>query len=764
MVLPWNMETDHGNYIPTTAYVFSKLCSDKILFRLYSLGLMNSFRTETFNVTGPGCIESFFLQGGQRWQTVTLLTNTSIDIRSIGFRPSVSIEPTDKLPGSFSASNEVYDGIWSLGARAVQAACVEKGSQPSVWELTSQGALIRGQYPGFSAKGTVLGNYTMSFWTKIVQGGTGWRVAVGANAGYGPYFVLNAQAPQLVNTDHSLLPPNSITAGFGFSIINETILGSAPVQHFGMPFPIRANDWYQITTTIEPTGYNISINGHNVAFMPSGPLQPYINPSWGSATTTDGTWGFGPFLDQSAYYKDVKVTSQDGTVLYTDSLMNEDVLAEYAVATNPRSFCLDGAKRDRLVWVGDFTHTARELAASTGRYDFVQSMIDFVFDWQLLSGPGAGLVPIQSDPGTGYAYRESFYPSQYGETDYQIFFLVILGDYFALTGDTALLSQHWNGTKTLVETIVSRYLDPTTNLMAASDASWFTAQGYQNATAPTALMAIALNQLVTVAQALHDSTTAYKYTMLYNKLSSAINDQLWSPSQGAYSLALSAPNDTSILAIAYTIRAGIANASRAATGIERLGELFYEIGYKDSTVIGNSADTQLSPNVQGFLLESLFLARTQLNVSANTVVPVLENLFDLYWPSMVNQNEYYTGASWEYVYPDGSPGIGIFTSLCHPWGGAPTYILSEYVLGIRRELNRGTGQYVWVFDPVYDVAIGLNLTWVKGRVPLLGGGYIEASWSVTEPKYNGKNHIRWDAKVVGSKDTRLVIKNKNPMA
>ena len=697
---------------------------------LFASGLANSFRTETFNISSPGLTTSFFIQGGQRWQTITLLSNSSITISSVGFRASVDIIPNDSLPGALSVSNSIYGDVWSIGARSLQTACVEADSQPSTWEVSSEGALIRGQYPGVSALGVKFGSYTMSFKTKIVSGGTGWRVAGGANGGYGPYFVLVSGGPHLLNANQELLPPNTLVAGYGFSIINEAILSSAPPQYFELPEPILENEWYDITTTIGTTGYNISINGTINVFVSNEPFRGWVNPTWGSSTLTDGTFGFGPFLDQSAWFKDVVVVGQDGTSLYTNSLTTDEVYGEYGMAQNARSVCLDGAKRDRMNWIGDFVHTARMLATSTGRFDFIQSMIQLEFDWQFLDGPAAGLVPIQSPLGAQEQYKDAYYPSEFNQQDYFIFFLVTLGDYYILTSDTELLGQHWSGTKFLVDTIISRYLDPVSGLMAANDAFWFTAQGTQNATAPTALLAIALNQLVHVAEALDDNVTAQKYRDLSADLNSSINSQLWSPTLGAYSMSLELPGDTAILATAYTIRAGTANTSQATSSLEKLSDLFYEIGYKDSTRIGNGATTQLSPNVQGFLLESLFLAHTQLNVSSSIINPILENLLDVFWPRMTDQNEYYTGAPWEYLYPDGSPGIGIFTSLNHPWGGAPTYILTDYVLGVRRELDEETNTYAWVFDPAWEIVEGLGLTWVKGKVPLFGGGWIEASWSL----------------------------------
>ncbi|TVY21365.1 hypothetical protein LARI1_G001456 [Lachnellula arida] len=697
---------------------------------LYTNGLMNSFRTETFNITTPGKTESFFIQGGQRWQTVELLSNTSITISNVGFRASVEIKASDSLVGNFSASNDVYDGLWSLGARAVQASCVEANSQPSTWEISGDGAFIRGQYPGTSALGMKYGDYTMSFSTKISRGGTGWRVAAGPNAGYGAYFVLTSNGPQYLSTNNTTVPSNSLIATYGFSIVNF-YLSSAPPLYYANPFPILDNEWYRVSTTITPSGYNISVNDTQFASVPYTTFLPYVNASFGGTNLiTTGSWGFGPFQDQAAYVKDVEVIGQNGNVLYTNPFTSTDILAEYLVASNAYAVCLDGAKRDREIWIGDFSHTAKELAASTGRYDFIESMIEFEFLGQFTSGPAAGIVPMQDSMGSAPQYQSVYYPSQYGETDYEIFFLLTLGDYYALTSNTAFLSKYWSGTKLLVNAMLT-YLDPSTGLLANSSASWFTAQGYQNATAPTALFATSLQQLAILASALQDPTTADHYTALSANLRTAINTQLWNPTLGAYSTALnSGENDTSLLATAFTIRAGIANSSQATSAIQALSTLFYRIGYKDSTAVSNSATTQLSPNVQGFLLESLFRAYTQLNVSAEVVVPVLHNLLDVYWPRMLNQNEYFTGASWEYVYADGSPGIGMFTSLCHPWGGAPTYVLTGYVLGVRRELDGGTGEYGWVFDPVLEVAQGLGLSWVKGRVPLYGGGWIEASWEI----------------------------------
>lgn len=86
----------------------------------FVVGLANSFRTETFNVTGPGRVQSTLLQGAQRWDT-----DNTIVVSSPGFEPSVEVCPTATLPGSVSSSIQNYTEIWALGARAVKLACFD---------------------------------------------------------------------------------------------------------------------------------------------------------------------------------------------------------------------------------------------------------------------------------------------------------------------------------------------------------------------------------------------------------------------------------------------------------------------------------------------------------------------------------------------------------------------------------------------------------------------------------------------------------------
>ncbi|PYH95280.1 hypothetical protein BO71DRAFT_209277 [Aspergillus ellipticus CBS 707.79] len=109
---------------------------------LFVSSLSNSFRVETFNVTQPGNISSGFLQGGQRWQSIRLLTSNTLTLRSASIKSTVGSVDIGNLPSTFQSSSTIYNKIWALGARAVSLACFDAGSQKSTWEVSRNGALV----------------------------------------------------------------------------------------------------------------------------------------------------------------------------------------------------------------------------------------------------------------------------------------------------------------------------------------------------------------------------------------------------------------------------------------------------------------------------------------------------------------------------------------------------------------------------------------------------------------------------------------------
>ncbi|KAJ5317845.1 hypothetical protein PENANT_c004G01211 [Penicillium antarcticum] len=684
----------------------------------FSNGLTNTFRVETFNVTEPGHIESYFIQGGLRWQQLRLLNaKGSIRICGVGIRSLNDRTSVDALPGYFESSNSSYNEIWALGPRAVQQACIEKGAAPSTWDVTSDGVLLRGQQSAQSVLGATFTNYTMSFMTKILRGGTGWRVANGI-LGFGPSFVITtdyASESTFINTNKTLLPANKLAVAYGWNLVNQTSLEGGPVSYYSLPFDVKEGEWVQVTTTIKSTGYDVSINNSSAIHVPLSALQPTYNYLGSAADEYSGTWGFGPYQDQVAYVRDVEVHAQNGTLLYDNPMTSTSVLEEYGVMPNRNSVCLDGAKRDRLVWSGDFSHTSRIIAASTHREDFIKGTLAYLLDRQMASGEFAGYFSMSPSMGQSSKYTSTYH--SVGLEDYQLLFLNAFARYYLYFADKKFLEKYWFQVKTGVESILS-LVDSSSGLASGS---FFL--GAANGTAASSLLVYTLKHMATLADNVGEAATSAHWRFVAAGVSKAINKRLWSNNLGTYGISTTSLNETSIAGTAWAILADVADSTQAESAIAALSSLRNGIGYKTLSTTESSAE--LSPFISGFLLEALLKHSRNITAPSAATTAAISTLLSGLWPAMIDNDEYYTGTSWEYVFPDGRPGLDLYTSHAHPWGAAPTFVLTEYVLGVQ---PTAPGFSEWVFKPA---VLTPGVSWARGRVPTPHGS-IEASWKLRE--------------------------------
>ncbi|KAI7155051.1 Six-hairpin glycosidase [Hortaea werneckii] len=694
----------------------------------FSNGLSNSFRVERFSLTKAGPVQSFFVQGAQRWMTIELLSNSSVTFAKVGFEATSAHSSASELPAQLNTSNPTYDSIWGLGARAAEVSCVDAGNAPSTWQVEPEGTLVRGQAPAQSLKGLTSENYTMDFSTKIIQGGIGWTVGSG-RVPYGAKFYLttnrdSSDLPSYIN--RTLQPPDTLVFNYGWGIVNQTTLETGPNQYFPTEVTLSDDVWYTISTTISPSGYNITVNDHFLAFVPitEQTIEAATGQRFGSGSPYQGTWGFGPWEDQAAWVKDVRVTAENGTTIYSNSMTTpSQVLGEYGVAPLEASVCLDGGKRDRLIWIGDFYHTARIITASTLRCDYILGTIEHVFQWQKPNVPFKEFVPISLPMGADLRYLDGYADQYAGLIDYQDLFMASVGNYFMSSADVEGLRPIWPKLKNLVQARLA-YIDPSTGLVAGirgePDPSYFLCQA--NGSAITALLAYTLKSLVPLATAMQEESTANFYSAVAANLSDATNRHLWNAELGIYSLSLDAPSNYTLASIAWTMLSGTANSTQAASSVAKMEDLRLGVGYKSSSGEADGDEVELSANILGFVLDSLFYAHHILGVDS---LGVAKSLLDDYWSSMVNQDDYRSGASWEYLYPDGSPGIDLFTSLSHPWGGAPTYVLPESVVGIRAV---EPGYRKWALMPAV-AEMGLEYASATTVTPF---GNIEVDWRVSE--------------------------------
>ncbi|KAE8334041.1 Six-hairpin glycosidase-like protein [Aspergillus sergii] len=679
----------------------------------FSNQLGNSFRVETFNITKTGRVTSSLLQGGQRWQSIRLLTSGTVTLSQVGFDATIdTVEPED-LPGQFSCDDDVLNEIWKLGARAATAACVDKGSQKAIWEVDPvNGVYARSVRPSVSVKGTAFANYTLEFETRIEKGGSWWSVA-SPMAGSAYTMLLTGELPEasrLANVNTTLTPPNTISLAYGVDFVNQTTLTTWVLDVFEVPFAVRENTCGYLSASLNDTQiFNISKTAYPLA---TGEFS--------------GSFGFGAYQDHEAYFRDVNVyDTENGSTLYTNPLTTEDVLAEYGTQANQESLCLDGPKRDRLVWLGDFIHTARILGVSTSRIDHARGTLQYLLDSQIDDGE------LAVSPNIGYNMKASpnaFAPTgSYYLNDYQLLGLISFHDFVQWSGELSWANATWPKWQKQIDWIIGK-VNNTTGLISFNAGAFMGPQDSGSAVACTAVQA--LSGAAEVATALGDTKSASRYQRVAASIANAVNRHLWNDQLGAYSSSLDDIGNFSVSGTAYCISSGVASSNRTARSLATLSQLRLGPGYKDSSDVSDSdPSVNISPNTNGFLLPALFKAN-----ATNMGLQLIKNLWSVMLPLNESQNRTAVGTSWEYVNAQTEqPGLSLFTSLSHPWGGAPTYILTEWAAGLRPAKGSDAfGYRKWIVAPETGFQMGLKRA--QAKVVTAFDGSLSVEWHVQDGK------------------------------
>jgi hypothetical protein len=229
------------------------------------------------------------------------------------------------------------------------------------------------------------------------------------------------------------------------------------------------------------------------------------------------------------------------------------------------------------------------------------------------------------------------------------------------------------------------------------------------------LYAYTLQQSTSLLKAAGVNTTVYEVRL--TNLRKAINERLWNPKLGAYSLSSEISNGFAQDAQAFAILAGIPQSGNisAVTLLQTMEKKLL----LDAGPLAFSPETaeygfarKISPYASSYHLRAAFDAG-----EGDAAMKLLKKL----WAPMANpSNKNYTNCMWETLNPDGTPGLGLGTSLCHGWGAGPTSELNKYVLGVT---PTAAGFKKWQVKP-----LTLDLESVKGRQPTPQGP-IDVSWS-----------------------------------
>ncbi|GMF35523.1 unnamed protein product [Phytophthora lilii] len=593
-------------------------------------------------------------------QTLRLLSGDSVTFEAVGLQASIKVtDDMSTLPGKFSSSNPKYNEIWDLGARAVSAAHIDAGSQVSSWSSSPEnGTFVPGTRPGVSYKTWNLSDNTLEFESQIIRGGVGFYVGYDITANRGSLmFHVSSEYPTdstYANINTTLFPANIVTLAYGFDFVNASTMTSYTLGNL----VLWLDGYHVLDVTISELGFSESQLS-----------------SLGYSTTGAGAIRFGGCKIKHLLYA-IKI------------------LPEYGVQSNTHGACLDGAKRDRYIWLGDFYHTTRIMGVANSKPEQIAGTWEYLFNfnYQASNGQFPGLMGMTYETpmptpevftfnaGTANAYLN--FP------DY---------DVLGLIGFVSLVAscQTSDG---LID--VTKYVNV------------FVFLGSGSGTAVNAAAVQCLEGMARVAQSVGDEGSASEWLDVAASVKTAINELLWNDTLGNYMVDVSSPEVYGVAAIAFAITSGVANNTQADLCVKSLANLRQGPGYLDTSDTDNT--TKISPNTNRFLLNAL-LQTGHVDEAAF----LLDNL----WDAMISNELYRSGASWEYVSQSLEPGLQEFTSLSHPWGGAPTYTLTNYVAGIR------PSEFEFRRCIVNPLMTGLDITITNATVNTPYGA-LTAAWEI----------------------------------
>ncbi|MFJ8988835.1 alpha-L-rhamnosidase C-terminal domain-containing protein [Streptomyces sp. NPDC102279] len=658
----------------------------------------DSSRSNAYPISGPGTITNPSVQGGERYQQITLSTPGRLMLSKVGINYIADRTQADGYGGHFLSSSDELNKIWYAGAYTLQTNLVPANSLPGSWSVQN-GALNAGgskinDGAGILNRGASWIDYTTTFQTKILHNQAGWMIRA-QNSQNGYLFILDD------STDTGGTP-NTLQK-FGVHDGAYTSLGSVALQS-----PVDEGTWHSVATTVSGTSITISLDGRQIDRFDTSAS------SSGAAASPAGTIGFREFGDEKAAFKDLTVVSSTGTKLYSTSLTTPATLADFIPpGSNAAASVLDGARRDRAIWSGDILVEGLTDYYSVNNPEYIKQSLNLLGSRQLSSGFVPGALHPATVPHLG--------PLTPGDTTtysatYSMYFVSGLASYYLHTGDKDFVTKQWPAVKREIAWNATRLdangLFSTRAGVDGADWNFYDSDKGGEVSAYNILYYKTLLDGAALATAAGEASQAAAYRADAETLKTRINERLYDSKSGLYKISdtqSGVAQDANALAVLY----GVAPPSKHEEILAKLKSVLWNTPYGPLPFSSDAGNKELvSPFISGFELQ----ARLADGDTANA-----QELLHNVWGHMIAPGPNHTGTMWENISgSDGRPGLKSGTSLSHGWSTAPTSALSSYVLGVRPDTP---GYTSWTVQPHPG-----DLTWTRGRVPTPHGD-IDVRWS-----------------------------------
>ena len=652
----------------------------------------DSNRFDDLIVGSSGTLTTETIQGGERYERISLISPGRVTLTSIGIRFTAVRATAKDYRGWFDSSSPELDRIWYDGAYTTQLDELPPDAAPSAWTIQAKALHAVMGTVGILRQGVGWTNYTMTFDTRVVDNEAGWLVRASSTSS--GYLLALHHAASGTGTSNSLI---EIALGPDeFAAIGQVVL----------PKSFDAAAWHHVTTHVSGSTITTSLDGRQVASFDTDSLPA------GTSVYGAGSVGFSE-LGSSAVFRDLDVTSATGATLYANSLSDRSALSDFSgsdiVTSDPLPVIMDGAKRDRVVWSGDLGVETPNVLYTTRADDYVRDSLQLLGSYQVADGETGTNVnptaPLATFPQSGSTYSTSY---SMDEVDN-------IATYYLYTGDLPFVRAEWPViTRELAynASLVDRRGLLVTNSDDGQDWDYYDGSHAGAVTYYNDIYFETLTNAALLADALGQPDQAASYRQEAASLRTAINRYLFDPSTGLYELSDQQPaavaQDGNSLAVLF----GVAPAEQDVAILAALAKTLPSTPYGPLAFTANAGlQNGVSPFVTNDEVRALFASG-----DTGSALSLLQRL----WGYMDAPGPDYTGADWELVGPDGAPGFGDETSLAHGWSSGATADLSSYVLGVQPTT---AGFDIWSVDPHPG-----SLSWAEGNVPT-PHGTIEVRWA-----------------------------------
>lgn len=365
-------------------------------------------RYNLFTITHEGEYISPLVQGQQNWLMIKLDTpGTEVEIEYAYFYYT---SDDSKYDGAFDCSDENITKLWYASCWTCQIATI---SNSHSWDVLNNTLLLRalskGNDAGYYKNGTALKDYSVEFDGAI------------------------ANNPHMCSGLGVLLRAKDIESGYAIFL---NLDGSIEAY-------TRKNSTYNLIATAKPDFdvidnkfYHISatVNGDKITYSIDGKEYLSIN----DATYACGSFGFCQTTEKWAVAKNLKVTS-DNKVIFADDFSGN---LDFYDFTRSAPFVSDGAKRDRLPWIGDLDWAGRNIYYAFKNFKAMPESLRMFAFHQTPEGyvwgtcyPENTLKPVIGD----YGYYES--------DIFSAWFIPTVADYLLFTDDKKFCEEIYQNVK-----------------------------------------------------------------------------------------------------------------------------------------------------------------------------------------------------------------------------------------------------------------------------------------------------------------------------